>query len=313
MEFIRGTTLVHFKMRCWSGEKKASRDRDIQLGSDGKLPPQKLLDLGRKKIFPPQALSPLENKRGAAQKACLRVGTRFMGGYAVPDEDVDELMQTLSNIKASFHEELSQFLTEFNANKAAWLADNQEFAHILRDQVPDRFKVEKAFEFSIKAYKLATVEGFELDENEVADQLLSEIGAECKQMSNRMLRWKCAVKGQKLIQQLEPLIKKMITLSFGNGRVLAVLNEFYQLKQSIPLEPIDHDHPTFGQVLTFLSMCADSQKLEHIISGEFSINHLIQVLQNAQPDPDSKGADEWVQNGLPLVGEASSSTSGAYF
>lgn len=29
MEFIHGTTLVYLKMRCWSGEKKASRDSDI--------------------------------------------------------------------------------------------------------------------------------------------------------------------------------------------------------------------------------------------------------------------------------------------
>lgn len=51
MEFIHGTTLVYLKMRCWSGEKKASRDSDILLGVNGKLPPQKLLDLGRKKIL----------------------------------------------------------------------------------------------------------------------------------------------------------------------------------------------------------------------------------------------------------------------
>ena len=66
MEFIRGTTLVHLKVRCWSGEKKASRDLDIQLGKDGKIPPQKMLDLGRKKIFPPTALDPMNNKRKAA-------------------------------------------------------------------------------------------------------------------------------------------------------------------------------------------------------------------------------------------------------
>lgn len=54
MEFIHGTTLVHLKMRCWSGEKKASRDSDIGLGIDGKLPPQKLLDLGRRRSFLPK-------------------------------------------------------------------------------------------------------------------------------------------------------------------------------------------------------------------------------------------------------------------
>lgn len=48
MEFIRGTTLVHLKMRCWGGEKKASRDSDIHLGADGKLPPEKTARFGQK-------------------------------------------------------------------------------------------------------------------------------------------------------------------------------------------------------------------------------------------------------------------------
>lgn len=120
MEFIRGTTLVHLKMRCWGGEKKASRDSDIHLGADGKLPPEKLLDLGRKKIFPPKALDPLMSKRKAAERACLAEGTRFMGGFAVPDDVVEGLLAKLEDIKEMFYSELQVFLADFDRNKEAW-------------------------------------------------------------------------------------------------------------------------------------------------------------------------------------------------
>ena len=103
MEFIHGTTLVHLKMRCWSGEKKASRDSDIRLGIDGKLPPQKLLDLGRKKIFPPKALDPLLSKRKSAERACLAEGTRFMGGFAVRDEAIDDVHDELALVRVVHH------------------------------------------------------------------------------------------------------------------------------------------------------------------------------------------------------------------
>lgn len=283
MEFIRGTTLVHLKMRCWSGEKKASRDNDIKLGIDGKLPPQKLLDLGRKKIFPPKALDPLMSKRKAAERVCLAEGTRFMGGYAVPDDAIEGLIPKLDEIKELFYSEMQKFIADFETNKEAWMNDeeNKEFAHIFRDQVPDRETVAKSFEFSFKLYKLQPLEGFEPDENEVANQILHEVGQTCKAMSDAMLKRNKAISGKNLSEQLAPVILKLDTLSFGNGRILKVLNEFFALQKSIPMEMIDQDHPTFGQTLTFLSMCADSDKLESIIEGQFSVSKLINSMKSA--------------------------------
>jgi hypothetical protein len=291
MEFIRGTTLVYLKMRCWGGEKKASRDSDITLGADGKMPPQKLLDLGRKKIFPPKALDPLMSKRKAAERACLSEGTRFMSGFAVPDDLVDGLLAQLTEIQNSFNSELQVFLANFEKNKEAWLTENHEFAHIIRNQVPDLETVAKSFEFSIKLYKLEPIEGFEPDEDEVANQILHEVGLSCKNMSDRMLERKRAISGKNLSEQLNPLVTKLDTLSFGNSRILKVLDEFSALQKSIPAELIDHNHPAFGHVLTFLSMCSDSDKLERIIEGEFSVSRLLESMKRAQTTIDLDGSE----------------------
>lgn len=314
MEFIRGTTLVHLKMRCWGGEKKASRDSDIHLGADGKLPPEKLLDLGRKKIFPPKALDPLMSKRKAAERACLAEGTRFMGGFAVPDDVVEGLLAKLEDIKEMFYSELQVFLADFDRNKEAWISENDEFAHIIRDQVPDREAVSKSFEFSIKLYKLQPLEGFEPDENEVANQILHEVGLTCKQMSDRMLDRKRSISGKNLSEQLDPLIKKLDTLSFGNGRILKVLNEFFALQKAIPMEMIDQDHPTFGQVLTFLSMCSDSDKLERIIDGQFSVSKLIEGMKRSVTVSSSSGPEPTIPKPTqPAAVTTHTITAGAYF
>lgn len=287
MEFIRGTTLVHLKIRCWSGEKKASRDIDIKLGKDGKMPPKELLDIGNKKIFLPKALDPMGTQRKSAERACLASGTRFMGGYAIPDADVDDLVVKLDIAKEKFDEELRQFLTDFESNKEAWLKDEKvaEYADIIRHQIPDKEAVAKAFEFSFKLYKLNTVEGYEPDPQDIANQILHEIGMTCKDMSKRMLERKTAISGAKLCEQFDPLIKKLDTLSFGNGRLLKVHGEFKALQDSIPMDRIDQAHPSFGHTLTFLSMCADSDKLERIINGTFSV---LQMIQSMTPKPQPK-------------------------
>jgi hypothetical protein len=278
------------------------------------MPPEKLLDLGRKKIFPPKALDPLMSKRKAAERACLAEGTRFMGGFAVPDDVVEGLLAKLEDIKETFYSELQVFLADFDRNKEAWIAENDEFAHIIRDQVPDRETVSKSFEFSIKLYKLQPLEGFEPDENEVANQILHEVGLTCKQMSDRMLDRKRSISGKNLSEQLDPLIKKLDTLSFGNGRILKVLNEFFALQKAIPMEMIDQDHPTFGQVLTFLSMCSDSDKLERIIDGQFSVSKLIEGMKRSVTVSSASGPEPTIPKSTqPAAVTTHTITAGAYF
>jgi hypothetical protein len=305
MEFLHGTTLVYLKMRCWSGEKKASRDSDIHLGTNGKLPPQKLLDLGRKKIFPPKALDPLLNKRKQAERACLADGTRFMGGFAVRDEAVDEVIAKLETVKESFASALQQFLNDFERNKEDWIAENDEYAHIIRNQVPDWETVSRAFQFDYKLYKLDPLEGFEPDEIEIADQILHEIGNECRDMSKRLMERKNAVSGKGLLKQIAPLVSKMDTLSFGNGRILRVLEEFRTLEESIPDERINQDHPCFGRVLTFITMCADEEKLQSIVNGEFSVTKLIEGLKKEVTEASKD--QEISKKPLPVM------TIGAFF
>lgn len=290
MEFIHGTTLVHLKVRAWSGEKKADRTRDIKLGIDGKLPPESLLDLGRKKIFPKKALDPMGAKRKAAERACLAEGTRFMGGYAIPDSAVTSIVAILEQIKLEYLACVETFLNDFERNKTNWVAENEEYRHIIEDQIPDRETIAKTFSFDFKLYKAQPLEGFEPDELEVANQILYETGMTCKSLADRLLDRSTAIKGEALADQVLPIIKKLDTLSFGNGRILSVLNEFQHLLNLIPLtDMIDQAHPTFSQVLTFLTMCSDSDKLERIIEGRFSVRSLITDLQRntaiSQPTP----------------------------
>lgn len=287
MEFIHGITLVHLKIRCWSGEKKASRECDINLGRGGSLPPKDLLNLGRKKIFPPRALDPLIRQRKSAERACLALGTRFMGGYAVPDGAIDGLVTALNRLDVDFQSAKSTFMSNFESNKTNWLQENQEFAHVIRGQVPERKAVENAFEFSFKLFKMEPLEGFEPESDDIANQVLHEVGMTCKEMSNRMLDRKTAIGGKTLKKQLEPLIQKLDTLSFGNGRILKVLDEFRLLMNSIPEERLDSQHVKFGHTLTFLTMCASGEKLERIIDGQFSVTELLHVREVEEEESPS--------------------------
>ncbi|HDZ37931.1 MAG TPA: DUF3150 domain-containing protein, partial [Marinobacter sp.] len=232
-------------------------------------------------------------------------GTRFMGGFAVRDDAIDDVVARLETVKQSFESALQQFLNDFDRNKEDWITENDEYAHIIRDQVPDRETVANAFKFEFKLYKLQPLEGFEPDEVEIADQILHEIGLSCREMSDRLLERKRAISGQNLSKQLDPLVSKLDTLSFGNGRILRVLSEFRALRESIPAVRIDQDHPCFGRVLTFLTMCSDDKKLECIVNGQFSVTRLIEGLRT---DVSESGASLASTTPKPSV-----VSTGAYF
>jgi len=276
MEFIQATTLVHLKIRIWSGEKKADRALDLRLGKGGQVPPQKLLDIGRKKIYSPKALDPFIAIRKAAERVCLQKGTRFMGGYAVLDESLTDKIEQLNQLKIRFEQELESFSVNFETTKEQWISENQEYEHIFRNQIPDIDTVKKAFIFEFTPYKLGTVSGHEPDANEFANQVLHEVGLTASKAWKQLLKRTSAISSKSLKKQLEPMVTKLEALSFGNGRVLSLLNEFTVLMNSIPNnEKFDRDRPLVNQVISFLSMVGDADKLDLIIQGDISVSSII--------------------------------------
>ncbi len=310
MEFIQATTLIHLKIRVWSGEKKADRDIDLKVGKDGNVPPKKLLDIGRKKIFSPKSLDPFTAIRKAADRICLTDGTRFMGGYSVVDESVKDKIKQLEHLKKRFEEALEIFSANFEINKDAWISENQEYEHIIRNQIPDLETVKQAFVFEFTPYKLGVVPGFEPDANDFANQVLHEVGLMASDIWKRLLKRKSVIGSKSLKKQLLPIIEKLDVLSFGNGRVLNVLNEFNVLMNMIPEnERLEQNHPIFNQALRFLSMTGDAEKLELIINGDVSITSIV------SNTPAVKCATQSFNNSIqtPLSQLEQSSDTGFYF
>ena len=316
MEFIRGITLVHLKIRCWSGEKKADRSRDIRLGTDGSILPEKLLDLGRKKIFPPESLKVFRNLRREAERACLATGTRFMGGFAINDVHIEQVEAKLQAVEVAYNEAVAKFMVDFERKKAQWVEENKEYSEFLSDITLNHESVKNTFCFKFKCYKLEPLDGHEPEEDEIANQVLHEIGLTCREMSDRMLERKKSISGKNLCGQLDPIIKKLDTMSFGNGRILKVLAEFKSMQASIPSEILDREPPSYCTVITFLSMCSDSNKLERIIEGSLSVNKLLDGIRKTV----AKEALESSESERDLFEESNCSTpasslgsSGAYF
>ncbi|MCF7979031.1 MAG: DUF3150 domain-containing protein [Chromatiaceae bacterium] len=126
-------TLVVLDIRIWSGRKKL-RAEDLHL-ADGAIPPEELVSLGSKRVCDPEPLKPFHRLKQSAERACLRIGTRFLGGFAVPKELAPGLALELDRLKAQFEAETQTFLAGYDRDLERWISSIPAFEAAIRRAV----------------------------------------------------------------------------------------------------------------------------------------------------------------------------------
>ncbi|MEA1049091.1 DUF3150 domain-containing protein [Lamprobacter modestohalophilus] len=126
-------TLVVLDVRIWSGRKKL-RAEDLHL-ADGAIPPEELVSLGSKRVCDPEPLKPFHRLKQSAERACLRIGTRFLGGFAVPKELTPGLAQELDRLKTEFDRHTQTFLADYDRDLERWISSIPAFEAAIRRAV----------------------------------------------------------------------------------------------------------------------------------------------------------------------------------
>lgn len=130
-----------------SGRRKLKRE---DLGDSTDLPPDVLVSLGSKKIIDPQLINPFTRKKNSAHALCLDAGIKFMGGYAIPANKVNDLIANLNVLKSEFYEYKKEFMkADFNS----WINSFEEKYRsiLLRDAGIDLSYMESQIQFGFTA------------------------------------------------------------------------------------------------------------------------------------------------------------------
>jgi len=166
MQILSQVVIILLNVTLWSGKKKL---RPEDLAANGievdKLPPQALASLGTKRIISPDALSTFTNLKREAERICLAKGVRFLGGYAIPKDAVDSLIEELKDIKERFAAEKIAFLSEYDKKVADWIAENPpEWAPVIRAAVESSATIAERTSFNFAPVAMDTPKGMEENE-----------------------------------------------------------------------------------------------------------------------------------------------------
>jgi len=241
---LKQLAVIKIDATLWGGRKKL-RPEDLKLGDGSRLPPSELASLGSKRIIDPEAIRIFQRLKQEAERACLRVGSRFLGGYAVPTEKLKHLITELDEIRRQFFEARDTFLSGYDKTIESWVARHPDFAMAIRLAVDPIDSVAASLKFDYVIFRVSTLEDNEenIGHNEsgrldqkvsaLSETLFREIAMDAKALVHDSLIGRTSVT-RKALNPLRRIREKLEGLSFLDPRVQPIITTIGDLLSRVP-------------------------------------------------------------------------------
>lgn len=233
---IDGLVVLLLNISLWQGRKKL-RTEDLEEKGvlTSSLPPEKLASLGSKRIVSPDAVNVFMAIKRRAERACLAVGTRFMGGYAIPEEKMPALQAELEAMAKEFEIEKTKFIRKYQTTVNVWADENPEWRDAILRAVDPVNYVAAQLQCGFTAMKVSHAKGAEktldVQTSGLRGQLEREIALAAKVAWEESFQGKLSVR-KSALGKLDAINEKLAGLSFLdisigklNSAVSAVLNQ----------------------------------------------------------------------------------------
>jgi hypothetical protein len=223
------------------GARKKLKKEDLVLADGSKLPPEDLASLGSKRLLDPDKLTVFNRLKKEAERICLRVGTRFLGGFAVPVESAAGITAELERIALDFAAAKTEFIAGYDAAVTDWVVRHPEFAGIIEQAVDsvDFVSTRLSFDFLVVSVGLpeslppADVARLDSKIGSLSEQMFYEISVEANQLIEQSLLGKEQVT-RNALRPIRRMRDKLDGLGFLDHRVAPVVSTIDDLLARIP-------------------------------------------------------------------------------
>ncbi|WP_026600459.1 DUF3150 domain-containing protein [Methylomonas sp. 11b] len=223
------------------GARKKLKKEDLVLADGSKLPPEDLASLGSKRLLDPDKLTVFNRLKKESERICLRVGTRFMGGFAVPVESAASITAELERIGLDFAVAKTEFIAGYDAAVTDWVVRHPEFAGIIEQAVDsvEFVSTRLSFDFLVVSVGLpdslqpADIARLESKIGSLSEQMFYEISVEANQLIEQSLLGKEQVT-RSALRPIRRMRDKLDGLGFLGHRVAPVVSTIDDLLARIP-------------------------------------------------------------------------------
>jgi hypothetical protein len=270
------------------GARKKLKKEDLMLASGSKLPPEDLASLGSKRLLDPDKLSVFNRLKKEAERMCLRVGTRFLGGFAVPIESAASITAELDRIALDFAAAKTAFIAGYDAAVKDWVVRHPEFAGIIEQAVDSVAFVSTrlSFDFLVVSVGLpyslppADVARLESKIGSLSEQMFYEISVEANQLIEQSLLGKEQVT-RNALRPIRRIRDKLDGLGFLDHRVAPIVSTIDDLLVRIPTKGAI-EGPILQAILATAMLLSDPDKTRR--HGEGLLVHQTPVVEETDVD-----------------------------
>jgi hypothetical protein len=183
MTVLDKVVVINLDISLWSARKKLCPE-DLK---GVILPPDKLASLGSKRVYDPEALNVFANLKRQAERVCLNAGTRFLSGYAIPEEKVPALLIELAELGEEFTRVKNEFLSKYQSTLNEWIEDAGEWADIIRAAVETKEAVSEKLSFGFTPFKVGPC-SFESESEESVTMAQDLLASQVTGLSGQLLK-----------------------------------------------------------------------------------------------------------------------------
>jgi len=285
--------LVKVEANIYGARKKLKKE-DLVLADGSKLPPEDLASLGSKRLLDPDKLTVFNRLKKEAERICLRVGTRFLGGFAVPVESAASITAELERIGLDFAAAKTEFIAGYDAAVTDWVVRHPEFAGIIEQAVDsvEFVSTRLSFDFLVVSVGLpdslppADVARLESKIGSLSEQMFYEISVEANQLIEQSLLGKEQVT-RNALRPIRRMRDKLDGLGFLDHRVAPVISTIDDLLARISNKGAI-EGSILQEILAAAMLLADPDKTRRHGEGLLAAQPPVvddEVIEHAETEP----------------------------
>jgi len=290
--------LVKVEANIYGARKKLKKE-DLVLADGSKLPPEDLASLGSKRLLDPDKLTVFNRLKKEAERICLRVGTRFLGGFAVPVESAASITAELERIGLDFAAAKTEFIAGYDAAVTDWVVRHPEFAGIIEQAVDsvEFVSTRLSFDFLIVSVGLpeslppADVARLESKIGSLSEQMFHEIAVDANLLVEQSLLGKEQVT-RNALRPIRRMRDKLDGLGFLDHRVAPVVSTIDDLLARIPNKGAI-EGSILQEILATAMLLSDPDKTrrhgEGLLAAQPSVvEEAEEIIEHAESEPPVK-------------------------
>ena len=262
---------IHLDVSTWSGRKKLYLE-DLRGVTNGSIPPGDLASLGSKRIIDPKSLRVFHRIWQQADRMLASVGVRFLGGYAIAESELDDVLSRMEELKDWFYQERSQFIKNYDDLVDNWIAQHPEWEAIIAQSVTPSGTVASRIKFNYQAFRVSAVSpdadadtGLGKEADGLSGQLFREIASKASSTWEQSYEGRSEVT-QKALRPLRSILKKMRSLEFINPTIAPAAEQVEDALDAMPQNG-KISGGDLSKLVALFHLISDSERMERHGAG----------------------------------------------